>query len=433
VTEGPVLDIQIPYSPWRDSDKQVGQWYVHQSRARFRLLMKGRQSGGTQCGVAEICIDAMAYPGHVNWWVVNNLETKARAWNGLVDFLPKAVVAKTNQNERLIRLVNGSEIWVKSAAGDNSLVAASLDFVVCDECGLWPEDSWERGVSPMLLARPNSQVVLIGTPRGRSWFYRMWLKGRPGEQKEPDYESFHWKSEDSPFSDLGYLAERRKNMPVDLYKEEFEADPINSSGGVFKNVREAVIIGLAEADRFTCIGVDLARKGDFTAIIPMNTKRRALWVERSQEDWPIQKARLARLSMELGFARLVVDSANVGDVIVQDMRAAGVAVEDIPTNSAERKRDLIDNLRVAFQNGTVLIPNDPVLIDELEAYTYEVLPKSGTLRYFGPEGKHDDTVIALALALWGQRGALARPAGRGGPQSYLGRQRGESYMNRKSA
>jgi hypothetical protein len=390
--------------------------------------MKGRQSGGTQCAIAEICVDAMGYPGHIDWWVVNNLEVKPRAWRGLLDFLPREVIAKTNETQRRITLVNGSEIWVKSAAGDDSLVSDSLDFLVCDEAGLWKAEAWERGVSPMLTARKNSRVLIVGTPRARNWFYQMWLKGRPGPQKEAEYESFHWKSEDSPFTDLTYLAERRRNMPTDLYKEEYEADPIDSSGGVFVNVRNCVASGAAEPDRFTVIGVDLARKNDFSALIPMNSQRRALFVERSQEDWPIQKARLAQVAFQMG-ARLVMDSANVGDVVVQDMRSAGFAVEDVPTNSATVKRSLVDNLRLAFQNGTIQIPNDETLITELENYSYEVLP-SGQIRYSAPEGQHDDTVIALALALWGQRGAMVRRPNMN--SSYLRPHRGESYMKKRS-
>jgi len=418
-------NVQIGYAPWRDTTRGIGQWFVHQSEARFRLVMAGRQSGKTMTAVAEICVDAMAHPGHIDWWICNNLETKATAWKAIVDFLPPAVVAKTNQVDRLIRLVNGSEIYVKSAAGDKSLVSASLDFIVCDEAGTWKEDAWERGVSPMILARPHARVLFVSTPRSKNWFYRMWLKGR---NNEPGYASFHWKSEDSPFADLSYLAERRQNMRRDLYNEEFEADPLDTTGGMFRNVRACVVNAPAVADRFTCIGADLARKGDFSAAIPMDSQRRALFVERSQEDWPVQKARLARLSFEMNFARLVVDSANVGDVIVQDLRAAGLAVEDVPTNSHVVKRNIIDNLAVAFENGTIKIPGDEVLLDELESYTYERLP-SGVYRYTAPEGQNDDTVIALALALWGQRGALSRPMNHTS-RNYLSRGRGESYMRR---
>lgn len=421
-------EIQVAYTPWWNEDRGVGQALLHTSDAKFRLLMAGRQSGKTTCAVAEICMDALAHPGHTNWWVTESLEIKAPAWNALLDFLPKEVISKTNQVERLIRLTNGSEIYVKSAKGDKSLISASLDFVVCDEAGLWKEEAWERGISPMLVARPHARVLLVSTPRSRNWFWRMWNKGRPGPGKEPEYESFHWKSEDSPYADLGYLAERRKNMPADLYAEEFEADPIDSAGGVFRNVRNCIGYRAAAPDALTCIGVDLGQKHDFTAMIPMNSKRQALFVERMQDDYPIQKQRLGAMVFQMNFGRLVVDEANIGLAIVQDLRSAGFPVESVATNSAPVKRALIENLRVAFQQNTLSIPDDPVLLDELEAYSYEVLP-SGQIRYSAPDGQHDDTVIALALALWGQRGSLYQYAQPARATSYAGRG-GPSYGRR---
>ena len=58
---------------------------------------------------------------------------------------------------------------------------------------------------------------------------------------------------------------------------------------------------------------------------------------------------------------------------------------------------MIDALAMAFEQGAIRILNDPVLVGELQAYEMERLP-SGMLRYSAPEGMHDDTVIALALA-----------------------------------
>jgi fructose 1,6-bisphosphatase len=41
----------------------------------------------------------------------------------------------------------------------------------------------------------------------------------------------------------------------------------------------------------------------------------------------------------------------------------------------------------------------PALGEELEAFSYEVLP-SGKIRYSHPSGFHDDCVISLGMANW---------------------------------
>jgi phage FluMu gp28-like protein len=197
---------------------------------------------------------------------------------------------------------------------------------------------------------------------------------------------------------------------------------------VFRNVRSCIRRYPAEHDLATVIGADFARKHDFSVFIPMNTKRQAISVAyRAQDDYPIQKARLAAIAVANGFARIVADEASIGDPLIQDLRVAGFQVEGINTNGPV-KRSIIENLRLAFEQSTVSIPDDEALIDELEAYEYELLP-SGQLRYSAPEGKHDDMVMALALALWGQRGAVAYIGNQTRSGSYLGgTRRGGSYL-----
>lgn len=389
--------------------------------------MCGRQSGKTQGAIAEIAWAAMARPGSVNWWVTANYDMKARVWRGLLEFIPADVIVRKVEDEKYVILSNGSEIRLKSAAGDDSLVSESLDFVVCDEAGQWKEDAWFRGVSPMLAARPHAKAILVGTPRGKNWFHRLWLKGQPGKDKDAEYDSFKWGSADSPYVSQSFLAEQRRNLPQDIYKQEYEADPLDNSAGVFRNIRNCVRIAPAQSDQFTCIGADFARKHDFSCFIPMNSARQAISVSyRAQDDYPVQKQRLGALAMSMGFARIMADEASVGDPIIQDLRNAGFQVEGINTNGP-MKRTLIENLRLALEQGSISIPDDELLIEELEAYEYQVLP-SGTLRYSAPEGKHDDTVIALALALWGQRGALFQYMAQStGASNYRGARRGERY------
>ena len=73
----------------------------------------------------------------------------------------------------------------------------------------------------------------------------------------------------------------------------------------------------------------------------------------------------------------------------------------------ESKQNLITSLQVAFEKKEISYPEIPILLDELEAFEYEMLV-SGKFRYSAPEGYHDDCVIALALCNWSkEHGILA--------------------------
>lgn len=70
------------------------------------------------------------------------------------------------------------------------------------------------------------------------------------------------------------------------------------------------------------------------------------------------------------------------------------------------KPDLIENLQQYFARGKIKIPNreEPdvdILVNELLSFSFE-MTKSNYIK-FGVQLEHDDTVIALALAVWGLR------------------------------
>lgn len=412
----------------------VGQSYVHLSDAKFRVVMAGRQSGKTMVGIAEICWDALANAGHINWWVCPNYKVKERAFRGLQAFLPPEVVKHYTAAENPhFELVNGSFIYVKSADAPDSLVSEGLDFAVCDEAGQWKETAWTQGISPMFAARPHAKAMLIGTPRGKNWFQRLWLRGQ--DASAPDYESFGWKSEDSPYVSKSFLIEQFGSIRRETYLQEYEADPLDNALAAFPpaNVRKCVRQLPSAPDALTVIGADLARKLDFSALIGMNSSRQVTFVERFQEEWSETQRRIVSKAFGMN-ARVLVDSTGLGDVILEFLRNSGVQVEGV-TFTNQSKYNLIQSLAVAFEQGTISIPNDAVLIDELEAYEVEYDDETRKYKYHAPEGKHDDMVIALALALWGQRGAFFYAANNSNPTaSYMGARGGNkasSYMGRK--
>jgi terminase large subunit-like protein len=377
--------------------------------------MAGRQSGKTLVGIAEICMAAMENR-RMCWWISPNYKVKPRAWRGLLEFLPPEVVDKKNETESYVRLINGSEIWVKSADAPDSLVSESLDFAVADEAGQWKPTAWYQGILPMFAARPEARAILIGTPRGKNWFHRVWLQGL-GANKDADYDSFHWKSEDSPYVSKSFLDEQRRNVPQDTYLQEYEANPLDNAKSVFRHFRQCIRLYPMLPDQFMCLGVDVARKVDFSAVIAMNGKKQVTEIERFQDDWPEQERKVVTASFRNSFARGIVDATGEGDVFIAHLREKGMQVEEFIFSNASKAR-LIQNLVVDFEQSQISIPNHEQLIAELDAYEYEYDEDTRKLTYGAPDGQHDDLVIALALAAWGQRGVPA----------YLTLDRSASYM-----
>ena len=92
-------------------------------------------------------------------------------------------------------------------------------------------------------------------------------------------------------------------------------------------------------------------------------------------------------------------------------------VEDFILTNASKFR-LMDNLRIDFEQSRISIPQHEQLLSEIESFEYEFDEETRKYKLGAAEGTHDDLVIALALANWGQRGTPA----------FLTQERSSSYM-----
>lgn len=220
---------------------------------------------------------------------------------------------------------------------------------------------------------------------------------------------------------LKHEAEECKARNTDDYNHIWLGEPMNqANNAVFRNV-SAIVENYASpvAPQSTfeyVLGVDLARSIDNTVLVVMNKQlKRVEYFERMENEnktsWNYQKEKIAAVSKRYNNALTVVDSSGIGDPITEDLLRAGVNVYFHERQdsgkvtpgvkfSSINKENLIEKLKVAIEMKMISIPNERVLIDELIAYESISLP-SGQYRFSAPEGKHDDCVIALSLALWG--------------------------------
>ena len=427
--------MQLSYRPW---SKQLD---VHASEARFRVIIAGRQSGKSTTAVAEIGQWGMEEPERVLWWLTANYEVKDKAWRDLNAHIPKEIVKKSNESQRLIVLGNGSRIVIKSADGKDSLISEQLDGLVYDEFAQTKETAWMQ-VRPMLNVK-MAPVIFVGTPRGRNWAWKLWLKGQPlfpvghpsQGQPNPDYDpayaSFHWRTAESPYSNPSEVEQARRDMHPDWFRQEYDAEIIDNAAAVFRNIQGCVRRMPPQPDQYMCLGVDLGRKLDRSAVVAMNGRREVVEIMTMGSDWPLQKQQIASMAFKYQVRKIVVDSTGAGDPIARDLAQAGFPVEEF-LFSDKSKHQLIDGLRIAVQQANVSFPDHPELIRELEAFQYEV-KDSGRVSYSAPDGEHDDLVMGLALALYGQRGLVYLPQRSKVQENYMGRRpKQESYLDQRS-
>ncbi len=93
-----------------------------------------------------------------------------------------------------------------------------------------------------------------------------------------------------------------------------------------------------------------------------------------------------------------MDTTGLGDPIYDDLTAQKVPIESFKFTESSREQ-LLNGLKILIEQNKIKLPNDPILLDELKSFQYELVGSKVKMRV--PEGIHDDTVMSLALAVWG--------------------------------
>jgi hypothetical protein len=327
----------------------------------------------------------------------------------------------------LRRCYRKTRIWFLSADNAEAIRGYGFNGLVIDEAASIPEDVWHYVLRPTI-SQTLGWAIFVSTPKGRNWFYDLFTRGL--DPFEKDYASFTFPSNASPYFPAEEWEEARRTLPDDVFRQEYMAEFLEDSAGVFRGIDACLIPPGAPSPPpagSVVIGCDVAKHTDWTVLIAMELKTgRCLEIERfNLLDWPIQKERIA------GFARkrrgrLILDATGVGDPIYDDLRRVVPEIEGFKF-TAQSKSEIVQRLSVAIEQRQVSwpgnrlpigsqvgqgVPAEPhpptvncalqtgnweVLTNELKRYEYRIGP-GGQTSYGAPSGHHDDCVMALALA-----------------------------------
>lgn len=414
-------------------DPHPVQWKVLRGMKRFTTLCWGRRSGKTML-VAYIAVrylitnhakinakgEEVGREGNTIWIVAPTYDLARRSWDYLMEWVPLlnkklGKMFKINKSNMIIECkISGSKLYLKTTDNPVSLLGAGLDLLIVDEAALIEEDVWQTYLKPTLVDR-GGNALFVSTPRGKNWFYNMMLKGIDEDERYKDYAYYHMRTQDNPLlPNIEYEMQLAKQeMPLNQYLQEHEAEFIDGSGTVFRGVRDVLFdtpfTGFpwsAEEYNETHVyqgGTDLARLNDFTVqtiVDKAGEEFKVVSIDRFNElDWKLQKPRLALHSEKWRNPRIYLELNNIGDSIISDLPGNYNGFKTTGGQTGT-KGEIINNLAILIEQRKIRIPNIPILVDELEAYTYE-MTSSGNIKYMGRTGHHDDMVMSLALACYG--------------------------------
>ena len=392
-----MAETEINFPPLHERQKEVAE-----SGARFKVCAAGRRFGKSRLGSA-LCVSEGLKGGRA-WWVAPSYPVAMVGWRMIKKLSQRIPGVKIKQGDYMVEFPLGGEVRVRSADNPNSLRGEGLDLVVLDECAFMKEETWNEAIRPALSDRLG-KAVFISTPKGRNWFWHLYQHGINGEE---GWRSWQLPTSSNPFIQASEIEAAKRDLPEMIFRQEYLAEFIDDSGGVFRRVQDAAVLEPQEPDanKQYVAGVDVASSIDFTVVSIMDVKSKELvYLDRfNRVDYNVLENRLEALYKRWHLDSMKIEANSIGQPVIDHLYAKGLSIIPFTTTSAT-KQAIIQGLQSAFEHGEIRIINDPVLVGELLSFESKRSP-SGGFSYSAPSGMHDDTVMSLAIAWSALAGGL---------------------------
>jgi len=405
MTGAPRSQIRLPYPHY-------GQQQVRLQAKRFNWLSAGRRWRKSTLG-ASVAIEG-ALVGESWFWGAPTYDQAMIGWN----YMRHAVggYADFKKGRMIVHFPTGGAVIVRSLQDPESARGHSFYGAVLDEGADVSPVAYYDIIQP-ILADSHGPLWVIGTPKGRNWFYR---EHRRALQYD---DSMAWEIPvigaeiingqlvrkphplENPYFSFEELQRRFESTPERTFRQEYLAEFIENEGAVFRNIEACLWSPDEEQIRKhkghrIVIGVDWGQSEDYTvfSIGCADCKRELMLYRSRRREYAYQRARLKAFRDRFKPAQILAESNSMGQPNIEDLRREGVEVEGFQT-TATSKPPLIENLALALEKAEWKLINNPIATAELEAYEVQINRHTGRPSYSAPEGIHDDTVIARALML----------------------------------
>lgn len=378
------------------------QKVVASSDSRFIVLSAGRRWGKTKLGV-WLCLK-YAWQGKRAWWIAPSYSMTNEAWADLRSIGIEYGV-QVKEAERTIITATGGSVQVRSADDPMKLRGAGLDFVVLDECAFMKPQTWSEVIRPALTEKKGS-ALFISTPKGYNWFEKIYSEANQLE----NWERFTYPTISNPIIDSEELEFAKKEIGSFLYSQEYEAQFIEATGGLFKadwfkfysveqfgkkvkyRLSKDRTVKLKDCRRVATVDLATSTKqtADYTVItsvaITPNNELIILDIDQQRLEAPDIIPLLEQKVEQYDLQYIGIEKAGYQLAFIQMAKRQGLNIRELKAD-----RDKVSRaypLVAKMESGDIYFPKNAMWISNVQ---------SELLRF--PEAEHDDIVDSLAYAV----------------------------------
>ncbi|WP_406535468.1 terminase large subunit domain-containing protein [Methanobrevibacter sp.] len=376
---------------------------AHEKDTKQLVLVWSRQSGKSV--FAEIMlIENLLKKNKFSAYISPTFQLGRKVYKEIVNLLDgKGIIKKANSSTLTIETITNSTLQFYSVESYTAIRGTTVNGVlICDEAAYYPdvlpngENIWGNVIMPITKAR-QPLTIFISTPCGKQgFFYDFYLRALNGEDGIKYLERTIY---DDNLVDKKQIEEIKRSIPPKAFEQEFMCKFLDSSLTFFQGFENCFVKDMQYNGTKEWIGVDLSGDGtDETIVTKVNDNNQV--IQYKIEGTLDQKYRkIADIINQTNPVASYIENNGLGAPMINEIKKLVKRKSNIYewNTSNSSKEEIISYLAVKVANKELYF-NDSELYSQFGTFICKI-SKTKKLTFAAQEGKKDDRVMSLAIAL----------------------------------
>ena len=377
---------------------------IHDKKNNKIVLCYSRQSGKSV--LAEILlIENLCKNNTFSAYISPTFQLGRKVYKEITQLLESTgIIKKANSSTLTVETIYGSQLQFFSAEAYTAIRGFTVSGVLVIDEAAYIQDTmpngenfWGNIVMPITKAR-NPKVVMISTPCGKQgFFYDFYLRALNNENGVVQLTRTIY---DDGLVTPEQIEEIKKSIPPKAFEQEFECKFLDSSLTFFQGF-ENCFSSFHYMSEKEWIGVDLSGNGADDTILARINSRNEVKIHKITGTLDMKYAQIANIINKSNATAIYMENNGLGAPIINEVKKlvknSNRIYEWTTTNSS--KEEIISNLAVKIANKDIFFNSeDTELFGQFGTFISKIT-KSKKLTFAAQEGKHDDMVMATAIAL----------------------------------
>lgn len=363
---------------------------------KYVSFLKSRQSGGSWLNKFLVSYWGLSTNRSKIGYITPTLKLSKLFYSELVESL-KPFIIDSNATDLVIKFKTNTTVRFFSAEQGDAIRGNQFNYTIIDEAAFMNEDVFNFSIRQTWLTI-GKKVILCSTPNSNSGFFYNFVN--LGLNNEPGYFTKIITIYDNPFVNIEEIEQIKRTIPEKVFRQEYLSEFLDGEGSVFSNFKNCVKNDAVKTNKLFA-AIDWGKTNDYTVLTILNEFGEMVYFYRINSiDYTNQVKIIAEKLNQFRPFLTISEENNIGQVVNELLKQQYKGPLKCITLDNSLKKEIIENLIVAFETNTIKIKDEDVLMRELQSFSATYNSQTQNIKYAAKSGLHDDCVISLAYAFY---------------------------------